>query len=214
MTEQPSVERGPVQILCREIGFRFERRMETTALFIAFVAALVEVIEEMREGQVRLSFLLKPHLGAPPTYPAPSDNSGEVMSRVKTLLADAPTHIIAAAAEVHNFIHEVMPEDTYPTDHYIDMLSSCVSALRFGLERPCNSRHAAEAANHIWGRRYGVSLFDSFTPSWQKEWARAQLQAAMLNLISPQTVGGDQTKEEEHRPVSNNNTSPTGRAGE
>ena len=88
--------------------------------------------------------------------------------------------LIDGAAEVHSFIHEVEGSEDGPCDHLIDMLSSCVSAIRFGLEKPCHSRHAAAAASHIWKHLYGVSLFDSFTPEWEKDWARAQLQEAIL----------------------------------
>ncbi len=94
--------------------------------------------------------------------------------------------MICRAAEAHAFIREVAPEDAYPCDHLIDMLSSCVSAIRFGLEKPCHSRHAAKAANHIWKHKYGVKLFDNFTPAWQKDWSRAMLQEAILSLA----IGG------------------------
>jgi hypothetical protein len=90
--------------------------------------------------------------------------------------------MIASAALVHNLCHELNPEDAYPTNHTIDMLSSCASAIRFGLEKPCRSRHAADAAGHIWKQRYGLRLFDSFTPAWQKDWTRVQLQEAILRL--------------------------------
>lgn len=72
--------------------------------------------------------------------------------------------------------------DDGPCDHLLDMLSSCASAIRFGLEKPCTSRYAAAAANHIWSHLYGVHLFDQFTDEWQKDWARAQLQAAITGL--------------------------------
>jgi len=49
-------------------------------------------------------------------------------------------------------------------------------------KQPCHSRHAAEASNHIWKHKYGVTLFDDCTPAWQKDWARRQFQDAILRL--------------------------------
>lgn len=165
-------EKGPVEILCKEIGFRFDRRMETTDVFVAFVSVLVSNVALMRAEQEHLAGIA----GKPP-----SENSGEVLRRTLEMLAsNDPDGLVGKAAEVHGFIHHVEPDDAYPCDHLIDMLSSCVSAIRFGLETPCRSRHAAEAAGHIWGRIYGVKRFDSFTPNWQREWTRAQLQEAIL----------------------------------
>jgi hypothetical protein len=174
-------EKGPVEILCKEIDFRFDRRMETNAILVSFVSVLVSEVADIRGMQERICGI------AGVLEKEPSRDSGEVLRRVQALLslgdvAQTAQTLIDGAAEVHNFIHEVAPEDAYPCDHLIDMLSSCVSALRFGLEMPCHSRHAAEAANHIWKHKYGVRLFDSFTPAWQKDWARAQLQEAIFRL--------------------------------
>lgn len=58
------------------------------------------------------------------------------------------------------------------------------SAIRFGLETPCRSRHAAHAAQHVWQQIYGISLFDSHTPGWQREWARSKMIAALTALVA------------------------------
>lgn len=168
-------EQGPIEILCKEIGFRFDPRMETDAILVSLVRVLVDEVATIREFAVGIVGL---------TGKMPSNDSGEVLQCVvKMLLSDASrAALIGQSAATHDFIHEAYPDDTYPADHLIDMLSSCVSAIRFGLERPCHSRHAAEASNHIWKHKYGVSLFDSFTPAWQKDWARAMLQEAILRL--------------------------------
>ena len=90
--------------------------------------------------------------------------------------------LISKAAAVHDFVHTTGNDEAYPCDHLVDMLSSCASAIRFGLEVPCRSRHAAEAANHIWKRVYGISLFDSFTSNWCHDWTRAKLTEALIQL--------------------------------
>lgn len=170
-------EKGPVQILCEEIDFAYDARMERTDLLVAFVGQLVEVIRRQRDTA---SAIVK-MTGKPP-----SEGSGEVLELVDAMLAARETDdIIAAASRVHDASWRLNPEDAYPTDHYIDMLSSCASALRFGLETPCRSRHAAAAANHVWKRTYGISLFDSHSPAWGREWARSMLQSAILSLLSP-----------------------------
>ena len=169
-------EKGPVEILCSEIGFRFDQRLERTDLFVSFVSVLVGHVAAMRE----MKSLLSENVGTE----APSDDSGEVLRQAEGMLTcETAGLMLDKAADIHSFIHEVAPDDAYPCDHLIDMLSSCVSAIRFGLEVPCRSRHAAGAASHIWKHVYGVTLFDSFTPKWKCEWARAQFQEAIFRCV-------------------------------
>lgn len=167
-------EEGPIEILCKEIGYRFDTRMEAPAVLVAFVRVLVGQVATMR----RMADSLTKFTGN-----APSTDSATVLSRVEDMLAGDPRSMIPVCAELHHLCHELNPDEAYPTDHLIDMLSSCVSAIRFGLECPCRSRHAASAAQHIWKHVYGVSLFDNFTPNWEKDWIRAQLQDAILSLV-------------------------------
>lgn len=164
---------GPVAILCKEIGYHFDERLESEIIFLGFVAVLVSHVSHMRQMATRLTKV---------TGKIPSLDSAEVLLRVERLLSARTPQIVEQAAEIHNFIDEVAPDDMYPCDPLIDMLSSCVSAVRFGLTPPCNSRHAAEAASHVWQRLYGVSCMDSLTPNWEKDWARAQMQEAILRL--------------------------------
>lgn len=167
-------EKGPVEILCKEIGFRFDRRMERQDLFVSFVSVLVSQVAGMREMQMHISTVVGGKL--------PSQASEDILRRVEIMLAsDDP---LSETEELHSFADEVSPDDAHSCDHLIDMLNSCVSAIRFGLETPCRSRHAAEAASHIWGKLYGISLFDEFTPKWEGEWARAQFQEAMFRLVT------------------------------
>jgi len=170
-------EQGPVEILCKEIDFRFDRHMETEDIFVAFVGGLVHEVGHIRGWQQSIANI--PGVTKEP----PSADSGEVLGRVCEMLAERGRDaLILRAAQVHDFIHQVEGPDDGPCDHLIDMLSSCVSAIRFGLEQPCHSRHAAEAANHVWKHKYGVTLFDDCTPAWQKDWARRMLQDAILRL--------------------------------
>lgn len=168
LVERP---KGPIELLCKEIGYQFDRSLERKSLFVAFVAVLVSEVSDEREMQARIA-----HATGKP----PSDGSATLLKSVTELLALTDyEEMRIACAQAHDLAHELNPDDAYPTDHLIDMLSGCVSAIRFGLEEPCRSRHAADAANHIWSRIYGVRRFDNFTPGWQHEWSRAQFQAAL-----------------------------------
>lgn len=167
-------EIGPVETLCKEIGFRFDSRMERTEIFVSFVSVLVETIAERMGWNTSLAEVIK--------FGGPTDGAIELLDRVRRMLAAHPNDMIALAALAHDYVHEFCPEDANPTDHDCDMLSSCISAIRFGLEKPCRSRHAASAAEHIWRKRYGVTLADRFTSGWQEDWARAQMQEAILRL--------------------------------
>ena len=180
---QPALPgKGPVRVLCDEIGFTFHPGIERADVFIAFVGRLVEAVEEQRWMQAAIA----EKAGGKP----PSEGSAEIMRLAVEMLkgTEAPD-LYARAAAVHGRADELNPETAYPTDHLIDMLVSCASAIRFGLEMPCRSRHAAAAANHVWAQRYGVSLFDSHTPDWEKAWARSKLLAAIVSLLPPLSDG-------------------------
>jgi hypothetical protein len=176
MRERAAKVAGPVETLCNEIGFRFTRPMERPELLVAFVRVLVGRVSEMRAWGIRISEL---------TGKRTSENSAEVLAQVEAMLAltDHKEMVVRCGA-VHDFIHAVQPDDLTPCDHFIDMLLSCVSAVRFGLETPHMSRHAASAAQHVWRHLYGVSLFDSNTPAWENDWARMQLQGAIFSLVA------------------------------
>lgn len=177
--------KGPVELLCKEIDYHFDRHMETTGIYVSFVSVLVSHVADIRGWQDRIATI--PGVIAD----APSNDSAEALRRTEEMLgALGREALIRQAAEVHGFIHAVEGSEDGPCDHLIDMLSSCVSAIRFGLEVPCRSRHAAEAAGHIWRLKYGVKLEDDCTPAWKKDWARRQLQTAILRLALALTTEG------------------------
>lgn len=173
-------DRGPVWALCEEIGFPFDPRLERVDLFVAFVGELVREVEERRDMAARIA-----HVTGKP----PSEGSAEVLALATAMLkAQGVAELRERASAVHDASWRLNPDDAYPTDHLIDMLSSCASAIRFGLESPCRSRHAADAAQHVWKQVYGVSRFDSLTPAWEKDWARQKLASAILSLLPPPAV--------------------------
>ena len=172
---------GVIQILCKESGFRYDKRMETTEMLVAFVAVLVDHIADERWTQAELAKRTGADL--------PSEGSQAILEDMRDMLFSTGREtLIRKAADIHRRIHQVCPDETYPCDHLIDMLSSCVSAIRFGLEVPCKSRHAADAAGNVWRRLYGVSRFDGLTLQWQKDWIRAQIEQALIYLAFPKAA--------------------------
>lgn len=173
----PRALEGPVSILCDEIDFPLDWRLERADVLVAFVAELVREIahEHWITGKA------SEHGGRPP-----SPASASVLELAEIMLRQ-PTRatLIDATAAVHDAAHELNPDDAYPTNHTIDMLSSCASAIRFGLEFPGRSRHAASAAQHVWKRIYGVSRFDGRTGAWEKDFARSVLTSALIALLPP-----------------------------
>lgn len=173
--------KGPIQLLCNEIEFSFHPRMETPEMLVAFVSGLLDEIDEMRG----IKAVLADRVGAE----GPSGASGLVLGYARGMVAVSTVEgLVKAAAGVHDLCHEHNPEDAYPTDHLIDLVSSCASAIRFGLETPCRSRHAATAADHVWEQRYGIRLFDNITPHWRKDWTRRKLSEAIGSLLPASTM--------------------------
>lgn len=177
---------GPVEGLCKEIGYPFDLRMERFDLFMAFVGQLVAQVRERRE----LDICLAQHLGVE----APPNPADEVLSQAKImLLASDRAAAIIYAEDLHDMAHLLNPDEAVPTNHLIDMLSSCASAVRFGLgggSQGFGSRHAAAAASHVWERTYGVTRGDRYTGAWRHDWTRQKLTEAMISLLpeNPETA--------------------------
>lgn len=171
---------GPVETLCKEIVFEFDRRLERTDVFVAFVRELVAEVAQRREIAVAV---------AEYTGKLPSEGSRVVLNLAEAMLSvESPAALRGGALLVHEAADRLNPDDAYPTDHLIDMLSGCASAIRFGLDERglgYTSRHAASAAQHIWKHVYGVSLFDRHTPAWEKDWIRVKLLNAIISLLPP-----------------------------
>lgn len=133
-------------------------------------------VATMRGMQERIGKLLVPN-------GLPSAGSATVLELARIMVAQTTVErMVEVAEQVHDLCDELNPEEKYPTDHLIDMISSCASAIRFAFDSPCQSRHAAAAAYHVWKHRYGVTLFDRFTGEWQKDWTHAVLGDAILDF--------------------------------
>jgi len=180
--------KGSVEILCHEIEFPFSPGMETPRVIVAFVRQLVLEVAEMRWQSEAVKGVLR--------RDGPSIGSGKLLDAALDMLnGDDPQIMVERCAYLHAIADDFNPEDAYPADHLIDMLSSCISEIRFGCEAGCfgiGSRHAAEAAQQVWKHRYGVRLFDQLTNRWQKDWARDVLIRALTQMALPPTKGFDE----------------------
>lgn len=169
-------EPSAVRILCDEIGFPFDRRMKDDRVLAAFVAELVDEVGE----QMHIAETIKEFTGKPP-----SEAAASALALAARMVAPGigAAERIRVAAEIHDLSHATNPDDG-PCDHAVDMLSSCASAIRFGMEKSSGlkSRHAAAAAQHVWRIVYGVSRHDRQTAHWEKDWARSKLISALIAL--------------------------------
>lgn len=164
-------EKGPIEILCDEIGQPFDKRLERPEMLLAFVGELVAEVEFMMGIADRIKNITG-HVNSEPAAAALA---------VAGLMVTAKTVDMAkaAASQVHDISHAAGEE---VADRPLEMLSACASAIRFGMEVPCRSRHAAEAARMVWQRRYGVTLSDRLSPAWAKDWARTVFQRAVARM--------------------------------
>jgi hypothetical protein len=182
---------GPVRHLCDEINFPFDKRLERWEVLVAFVRGLIAEVSVERDMAERIT----KYAGKPP-----SEGSAEVLALADDMLAaETAAEAVSRSKVVHDACWRLNPDEAHPTDHLIDMLSSCASAIRFGLEAPCHSRHAAAAADHVWKHLYGVSRFDSHTPAWQHDWARKNLLSAIIGLL-PQSEASESNRKDGSSP--------------
>lgn len=163
-------ERGPIEILCLEIGEPFDKRLERPEMLLAFVAALVSEVGWMMELTDKISNITGKETSHPSAAALPI---AQMMAAARTV-----EQAEQLAEQVHD-ISDAAGEEI--ADRPLEMLSACASAVRFGLENPCRSRHAADAARQVWKNKYGVSLWDRQTPDWQHQWARRVFHTALAS---------------------------------
>jgi len=170
MSEEPKRQRGVIEMLCAEIGEPFDRRLERPEMLLEFVRELVAEVADMMAITAAIAHV---------TGRTVSETAGAALA-VAELMVTAPTpqEAMRLSEQVHDVCHAVS-DDAAPADRPVEMLSACASAVRFGLEVPCRSRHAADAAQQIWANKYGVTLSDDQSPGWQKQWARRIFRRAL-----------------------------------
>ena len=141
--------KGPVEILCNEIGAVFNSNMETIPVFMSFMTALVAEIEhdEIMNAKIRGSRV--------------DEKLQQAFVDMDELLSGTEHGQILYLADQF-CIHE-SPKH---------LLRECAVAIKFGLEVPCKSRHAADVAKHICRHLYGYSLHDTMISEFENQWVR------------------------------------------
>ncbi|MFA9204868.1 MAG: hypothetical protein ACEQSH_00270 [Bacteroidia bacterium] len=161
-------QRGAVEMLCAEIGEPFNMDLERPEMLLAFVRELVREISHMMELGAAISHVTGRNVS--------QDATAALAVAIEMVATQEVRQAIGRAVAIHNISHAAA-EDV--ADRPLEMLSACASAVRFGLESPRCSRHAAAAAQQIWANKYGVSLFDRQTPNWERDWARGVFRDAL-----------------------------------
>ena len=145
----PGFSKGPVEILCDEIGAVFNSNMETIPVFLSFVTVLVAEIEhdEIMAAKIRGS---------------------EVDEKIQQAFVDMDE--LLSATEYEQILHLAGQFCTHDFPNHL--LRKCAIAIKFGLEAPCKSRHAADAAKIICRHLYGYNMHDIMIGEFENKWVR------------------------------------------
>jgi hypothetical protein len=141
--------KGPVEILCGEIGAVFNSNMETIPVFMSFMARLVAEIEhdEIMSAKIRGS---------------------EVDEKLQQAFVDIDELLSATSHEQISYLADQFCIHESPKH----LLRGCALAIKFGLEAPCKSRHAADVAKQICRHLYGYSMHDTMINEFENQWVR------------------------------------------
>ena len=141
--------KGPVETLCDEIGAVFNSNMETIPVFMSFVARLVAEIEhdEIMNAKIR---------------------GNNVKEKVQQAFVDMDELLSATNYNQIMYLADQFCIHEAPKH----LLQDCAVAIKFGLEVPCKSRHAADAAKRICRHLYGYNMHDTMINDFENKWAR------------------------------------------
>ena len=159
--------KGRVEILCDEIGAVFNPNMETIPVFLSFITVLVAEIEhdEIMKAKVRGSQV--------------EEKLQQAFIDMSELLSTKDYYKIMYLADQF-YIHE-------SPGH---LLRQCAVAVKFGLERPCKSRHAADVAKQICRYLYGYSVHDIMISEFENQWARNKFYDSLGRLAGEVRLEG------------------------
>jgi hypothetical protein len=167
MSLREEITEGPVEILCNEVGAVFNPNMETIPVFLSFITVLVAEIEhdEIMNAKIHGSQV--------------AEQLQQAFVDMDELLSATDYNQIVYLADQF-CIHEAPSH----------LLRQCAVAVKFGLERPCKSRHAAEAAKHICGHLYGYSMHDIMINEFENQWVRNKLYDSLGRLAGEVRLQG------------------------
>lgn len=141
--------KGPVEILCDEIGAVFNPNMETIPVLMSFITRLVAEIEhdEIMSAKVR---------------------GGEVDKKIQQAFVDIDELLSATRYEQILYLSDQFCIHEAPNH----LLRKCAVAIKFGLEVPCRSRHAADVAKSICRHLYGYKMHDIMINEFEDRWVK------------------------------------------
>ena len=159
--------KGPVEILCDEIGAVFNPNMETIPVFLSFITVLVAEIkdDEILNAKIRGSRV--------------EEKLQRAFIDMDELLSATEYNQIMYLADQF-CIHEVPSH----------LLRQCAVAVKFGLEFPCKSRHAEDVAKQICRYLYGYSLHDAMINEFENKWVRDKFYDSLGRLAGEVRLEG------------------------
>lgn len=159
--------KGPVEILCDEIGAVFNPSMETIPVFLSFMTVLVAEIEhdEIMNAKIRGS---------------------QVEEKLQQAFVDMDE--LLSATDYNQIMY--LADQFCIHDAPSNLLRQVAVAIKFGLERPCKSRHAADAAKHICRHLYGYSMHDAMINEFENQWARNKFYDSLGRLAGEVRLEG------------------------
>ena len=151
--------KGPVEILCDEIGAVFNANMETIPVFMSFVTRLVAEIEhdEIMNAKV---------------------HGSKVNEKLQQAFVDMDELLSATSHEQILYLADQFCIHEAPKH----LLRDCAVAIKFGLEVPCKSRHAADAAKRICRHLYGYKMHDIMIGEFENKWVREKFYDSLGRL--------------------------------
>ena len=144
----PGFSKGPVEILCDEVGAVFNSNMETIPVFLSFIKVLVADIEhdEIINAIIRGS---------------------TVSEQIQQSFVDMYKLLSATDREQILYL-----ADQFLISASLKLLRQCAIAVKFGLETPCKSRRAADVAKSICRHLYEHTMHDTAINEFENEWVR------------------------------------------
>ena len=141
--------KGPVEVLCDEIGAVFNSNMETIPVFLSFITVLVAEIEHEAIMNAKI-------------------HKSQVEEKLQQAFVDMDELLSATEYNQIMYLADQFCIHEAPSH----LLRQCAVAVKFGLERPCKSRHAADAAKNICRHIYGYSMHDIMINEFENQWVR------------------------------------------
>ena len=156
---KPGFSKGPVEILCDEIGAVFNSNMETIPVFMSFITVLVAEIEHDEIMTAKI-------------------HGSNVADKLQQAFVDMDELLSATDREQILYLADQFCIHDSPNH----LLRQCAVAIKFGLGVPCKSRHAADVAKSICRHLYGYKMHDTMIGDFENQWVRNKFYCSLGRL--------------------------------